>query len=186
MSKNKRIFLTVLFIVISLLFFILAGGYTVIKTYYKLNYTESIARWADEYGLDRTLVASVIWTESRFNAKAESSAGAAGLMQIMPETGQWIAEKIDLGDYSDDMRFDPDTSIHMGCWYLRYLSDRFSETDTVLAAYNAGPNKVSEWLEDESYSDDGKTLYHIPYEETANYVKRVNQANDIYNLFYEI
>ena len=107
-------------------------------------------------------------------------------MQIMPETGQWIAEKIDLGDYSDDMRFDPDTSIHMGCWYLRYLSDRFSETDTVLAAYNAGPNKVSEWLEDESYSDDGKTLYHIPYEETDNYVKRVNQANDIYNLFYEI
>ena len=75
---------------------------------------------------------------------------------------------------SNDDLFDPATNILYGTTYLRYLLDRFqNETATALAAYNAGPNAVSTWLKDSSYSSDGKTLHTIPYAETRNYVKKV-------------
>ena len=73
----------------------------------------------------------------------------------------------------------------MGCWYLRFLTDRFSEEQVVIAAYNAGHNRVQQWL-DEGYSKDGKTLDEIPYEETEKYVKKVNKAYENYKKLYKI
>ena len=185
MSK-KSITILVLFIFLSCIFLAISGGYTVIKSVYKLRYESSVKYWAEEYSLDPYLVCSVIWTESKFDKEAESSVGAIGLMQIMPETGEWIADKLDLEDYHTEMLYEEDVNIRFGCWYLRFLLDRFEVTETACAAYNAGQNKVSDWLDLKTYSSDGKTLDVIPYEETAEYVERIKKAYEIYHFFYTI
>ena len=69
---------------------------------------------------------------------------------------------------------------------MRLLLEQFSDTDTMIAAYNAGPTRVSEWLEETTYSKDGKTLYHIPYEETLHYVERVRKAQEMYRTLYDL
>lgn len=150
----------------------------VIYRYYPLEHQESIKRYSDEYTLDPYLVSAVIFTESRFRSTAVSPKGAVGLMQIMPDTGEWIAGKIGIVDYAPQMLTDTDVNIHMGCWYLRYLYDRFSgDMDKVLAAYNAGPRNVSEW------AGDGE-LTHIPFAETQNYLEKVNRNHYIYMGLY--
>lgn len=128
-----------------------------------------VSEYADMYRLDKALVYAVIECESGYDIRAVSKAGASGLMQLMPNTFEWVTEtqegELDI--------FDPETNISAGCKYLRYLIDRFGKLETVLAAYNAGEGNVSEWLEDDRYSSDGITLKVIPYPETAEYVRRV-------------
>ncbi len=153
---------------------------------YPLEYEELIVKYADEYGLDPYFVAAVINTESGFDAQAVSSAGAMGLMQVMPETGEWIAGKLEIGTFWADMLLDPETNIEMGCWYLGFLKERFPNEATVMAAYNAGHGKVQEWLSDAQYSADGAALDSIPFKETDNYVKKVTKAYEEYKKHYEL
>lgn len=105
-----------------------------------------------KYGMDTNLVMAVIDVESGFNADAVSSAGAQGLMQIMPETGRDLA----LGD-----PFDPQDNIDAGIRYLRQLMDAFPDRRHAVAAYNAGPSAVKKY---------GGIP---PYEETQQYVQKV-------------
>ncbi len=105
-------------------------------------------------------------------------------MQIMPETGEWIAGKLDVEDYSKQMLYDPETSIRFGCWYLDFLSDRFEgNLQLVMAGYNAGHNRVAEWIDDPSISD-GESLINIPFKETDDYVKKVERALEKYREQY--
>ncbi|MEG0144431.1 MAG: lytic transglycosylase domain-containing protein, partial [Clostridia bacterium] len=116
-----------------------------------------------------------------FRPEAVSSAGAVGLMQIMPQTGKWVAEKLGEGDYQLQKLTDPETNIRYGCWYLNYLNGRFDEDMTkVTAAYHAGGGRVNEWLEDEANSKDGKKLSNIPSDVTRAYVKNVYAAYEKY------
>ncbi len=153
---------------------------------YKLEYKELIEQYAAEYSLDPYFVAAVIHTESGFDAEAVSNVGAIGLMQVMPETGEWIAGKLKMEDFKTDDLYDPETNIKMGCWYLNFLDERFDSLPVMMAAYNAGHNKVKEWLADPQYSQDGKTLTKIPYEQTDNYVKKVTKAYEKYKEYYEL
>lgn len=138
-----------------------------------VRYYAEIQKQAQAHHLDPALVAAVMRQESKFDPQAVSHVGAKGLMQIMPSTAPDIARMAKRKISKDDL-FDPATNILYGTTYLRYLLDRFqNETATALAAYNAGPNAVSAWLKDSSYSSDGKTLHTIPYAETRNYVKKV-------------
>lgn len=105
-----------------------------------------------KYGVDKKLVMAVIDVESGFNAAAVSTAGAQGLMQIMPATGR----DLDLVD-----PFDPSENIDAGIRYLRYLLDTFPDRRLAVAAYNAGPNAVKKY---------GGIP---PYAETQNYVEKV-------------
>lgn len=151
---------------------------------YPLKYVDEIAFNAAKYGLNPYLVAAVIRTESGFDPDAVSAAGARGLMQLMPETGEWVAEKIGVSDYSDSMLFDPSVNIQFGCWYLSFLEERFDDKpDLVAAAYNAGHNRVSEWLDDALISPAGE-LKNIPYKETSDYVERVAKAEEKYREYY--
>ena len=183
---RKSIAILAVFILISLVFLALAGGYTVIKSIYKLKYEEFIEEYSSEYGIDPYSVAAIIWTESKYNPKAISSAGAMGLMQIMPETGEWIAEKLDIADFNADMLLEPELNIRMGCWYLKNLEKLFSEQNTIYAAYNAGPTRVTDWLGNTDYSIDGINLLNIPFEETEQYVERISKAYEVYKLFYKL
>lgn len=143
-------------------------------------YSSLIQKKAKEYDLSPYLVAAVIKQESYFDPKAVSRVGASGLMQVMPETGEYIAEKRGLDFHPDDL-FNPKINVDFGCWYLANLRDRFdSEWRTVLSAYNAGPSVTEKWLENDDYSKDGKTLTYIPYRETAIYVERVMKYYEVF------
>ena len=136
-----------------------------------------------EFELPSDLVYAVCFQESRFDPRAVSSAGACGLMQLMPDTYRWIAQKMG-EDLREEEIFDPDINLRLGCWYLSYLRQRFGNDETVmLAAYNAGPNKVDEWLKNEAYAPEGE-LAQVPYPETAHYVERVLLLKKLYGWIY--
>lgn len=153
---------------------------------YPLRYKEEIVRYSGEYGLEPWHLAAVIRCESSFNPKAESNAGARGLMQIMPETGKWLAGKFgEEESYTDDSLFDVDTNLKYGCWYLRWLKEKFSgDLRTVTAAYHAGQGQVQGWVNSALYSDDGLTVERIPFDSTATYVERVEIAYEHYRDMY--
>lgn len=182
---NLGRFIPVLAFALALVF---AAGYFVNraleKRTYRLVYAQEIRTAAAEFGLDPYLVAAVIHTESRGDPQALSPKGAVGLMQIMPETGAWIAEKLALEAYSEESLVIARENIRLGCWYLAYLLERYADDECALAAYNAGPGNVDKWLADERYGKDGK-LTDIPFEETANYVVRVQSAYEKYTELYD-
>lgn len=152
---------------------------------YKLKYPELIKLYSVEYSLDPYLVASVIHIESSNKKDAVSSAGALGLMQVMPETGKWIAGKLAVEPFSSDMLFEPELNIRFGCWYLEFLTERFKQDRfLVLAAYNAGHGNVEKWLKDPLLSKDGQ-LTDIPFRETKNYVEKVQRAYEKYKRLYK-
>lgn len=189
-KKKSKIYNKSNFIVamIALVVVLIAGGYVAnqlyIKEMYPLEYSQQIKEYSDEYDLDPILVASLIRTESNFARKAESKVGAIGLMQIMPDTASWLAKDMMHISYEKDDLYDADYNIRMGCRYIKYLNSKFDNTDCVLAAYNAGPNKVNEWLNDKNCSRDGKTLFNIPFEETANYVEKINNYYEKYKKYH--
>lgn len=155
---------------------------------YKLEYRDLIEHYSIEQGLDPALVASMIYNESRFNPSAVSRVGARGLMQIMPETGAWLAGKFgEAANYTPDRLFDVNTNLRYGCWYLGYLARTFGGDVVKMAAgYHAGQGRVAEWLKDPAISPDGRTLpvARIPYPDTKQYVERVVKTHAIYRKLY--
>ncbi len=142
-----------------------------------LEYEETIRDAAAEHGVEPALVAAVIRTESRFDPEVESPQGAYGLMQIRPETAQFISER---GSVGGDYRY-PKTNIRMGAWYLGYLQYRYYEDERlVLAAYNSGEGQVDAWHTDENFDIN----HDIPFKETQEYVENVLEARDTYVELY--
>lgn len=157
------------------------------RAQHPLYYADTITAYADAQELDPALVAAVILCESSYDPKAESRLGARGLMQLMPDTAEWVAHKLgeDGADYSFDNLYDPQTNIRFGTWYLGYLSRRFNGDATkIVCAYHAGQGNVDSWLKNPQYSSDGVTLDVIPTQDTASYASRVLRARDIYRKYY--
>lgn len=146
---------------------------------YPLDYESIVTKYARKYELEPHLVMAIIKAESNFIEDAHSGK-ASGLMQLTEDTADWVAEQI--GKDSDKIELsDPRDNIELGCFYIRYLIDYYDgNVDVALAAYNGGMGNVDKWLENERYSDDGKTLKSIPFKETREYVQRVNSEKDVY------
>lgn len=125
---------------------------------------------AEECNVPRAMILAVIRTESEFRTDAVSRAGAVGLMQLMPQTFAWLCEMRDESHAANEIT-DPETNIRFGAYYLSYLHEKFGSWRVALAAYNAGEGRVAEWLKDPTLAFGG-TLRHIPYPETAAYVKK--------------
>ena len=154
------------------------------KLSYPIEYSEYVEKSADEYDLDEALIYAVIRTESSFNTEAQSPVGACGLMQVMPSSFEWLQSlRGTTGEYTTEDLFDPDICIDYGCYLLRYFMDTYEDERCAIAAYNAG-FVVGEWLEDENYSVDGKTLIDTPYPETSEYIKKVESAKEMYIKLY--
>lgn len=156
---------------------------------YPRKYSEYVDKAARDYNLDPALIYAVIHTESGFNPNAESHVGARGLMQVMPDSFDWLMSlRGESGKYTADDLFDPAVCIDYGCYLLRYNLDWFDQDEVcAVAGYNAGFGKVDEWLKDSAYSSDGKTLDdpdNIPIEETRDYVKKVENAKQHYKELY--
>lgn len=170
-------------VVMALTLLFLGSIFMVGRQLFPLTHGETIRAYAAQYGVSPFLVYSVIHTESRFNENALSPAGAKGLMQITDDTGRYLAGKLDLEAFTPESLYDPERNIHMGVYYLSLLAQSFQRKETKLAAYNAGPTRVSGWLQEEAYGD-GERLHTIPFEETKNYVKRVILRERIYRILY--
>ncbi|MCJ7691009.1 MAG: lytic transglycosylase domain-containing protein [Clostridiaceae bacterium] len=171
-----------------LIFFIviLLNIKSIFKYFYPIKYENYIIVYSQRYDVDPHLVAAVIRAESNFKEDAISHRDANGLMQIMPETGAWIAENMKLKDFKIEKLNDPEINIAMGCWYLNNLNKEFDgNIDLVLAAYNGGRGNVQKWLKDSEYSKDGETIDNIPFEETDKYVKKVKTNYNIYLKLYD-
>lgn len=150
----------------------------------RLLYADYVESASQEFEVDESVIYAVIYCESNFRADAVSSAGARGLMQMMPATFEEMQGHLD-EVYDEDALFEPQISIRYGTYYLSRLYERFGNWETVYAAYNAGPTIVSKWLGDEAYSEDGKTLVQIPYSETAHYVNKVSGMVEKYKELYQ-
>lgn len=149
--------------------------------FYPIKYQEIVEKYCNEFSVDEALALAVINCESGFDPNAVSSAGACGLMQLTPETFQWLQTKDDSNeDFGEENLFNPDINIKYGVFLLSLNLQEFGNTDTAIAAYNAGRGKVSEWLNDENNSTDSQTLTHIPYTETEKYVEKVNRSYKVY------
>ena len=154
------------------------------KLSYPIEYSEYVEKASDEYDLDEALIYAVIRTESSFNTEAQSPVGACGLMQVMPSSFEWLQSlRGTTGEYTTEDLFDPEICIDYGCYLLRYFMDTYEDERCAIAAYNAG-FVVGEWLEDENYSVDGKTLIDTPYPETSEYIKKVESAKEMYIKLY--
>lgn len=158
-----------------------------IDNQYPLMYEETIRQISAEYNLSPALTAAVILNESSFRPDAESSVGARGLMQLMPDTADWIARKLRLDNYSINQLDEPDINIRFGCWYLNYLSTMFSgDPLCVVCAYHAGQGEISSWLANPIYSSDGISLNRdsLPEGPTKLYAGRVTRDYGIYKAKY--
>ena len=153
---------------------------------YPMLYSDLIREYANEFGLEPAYVAAVILAESSYDPNATSNVNAQGLMQIMPETGAWIAGKFG-ESYVDGCLFDPETNIRYGCWYLGFLMDRYGgDKMCSSAAYHSGQGTVDNWLKDPAYSTDGKTLNVIGGTNADTYVKRVLENYEKYDELYAV
>ncbi|MGI6263606.1 MAG: lytic transglycosylase domain-containing protein, partial [Succiniclasticum sp.] len=123
------------------------SDYVQMRFVYLWPYQQEIVTYSHKNNVDPFLTAAVIKNESGFKPGAVSRAGAIGLMQIMPDTGQWIAEQMGLKNYSLASLYQPETNIRMGCWYLSELHHEFKGNMVLLLiAYNAGRGNTKVWM----------------------------------------
>ena len=128
---------------------------------------------ANEIGLDPAYVYGLIRQESRFITDARSGVGASGLMQVMPATARWTANKIGLANFKPAQITERDTNIQIGTAYLKFALDDFQGSlPLAAAAYNAGPGRSRQWRNGPVLPGEVWTE-NIPFEETRDYVKRV-------------
>ncbi|NIR45481.1 MAG: transglycosylase SLT domain-containing protein [Gemmatimonadetes bacterium] len=158
---------------------------SVLQAIYPLAYEEILVAESESRGIDPVLLAAIARQESAFTPRVVSRAGARGLLQIMPETGRWWAGRLDIRDYSRDLLFHPEISIHIGAAYFADLLRRYGELQLSLVAYNAGPTRARRWKERPAYALDPELFVErIPFTETRNYVRGVQRQLRIYRALY--
>jgi soluble lytic murein transglycosylase len=149
-----------------------------------LAYQDIIREQAAQKHLDPALIAAVIYAETKFDARS-SSAGALGLMQIMPQTAQFLARRSGATNFSVADLGTPAVNIAYGSYYLRYLLDRYGGSQMLaLAAYNGGEANVDRWVAAARERGHRLSDRDIPFPETRAYVERVLQAQRDYRRTY--
>jgi soluble lytic murein transglycosylase len=146
-----------------------------LRARYPLEYEHIIRGHARNYDLDPALLAAVIYTESRFEPSARSSAGAVGLMQLLPETAKGIALRTGGDRFVVSDLLDPEINVRYGAWYLDHLRDRYGDMRLALAAYHAGQGNVDEWLREGG---------ELVFPETRAYVDDVSRVTRVYAKAY--
>ena len=189
MDNRKRTLIIIAIILGSILISLIASlTVTLVQSAsYPKKYGEYIEKYALEYNVPEYVIYAVISAESDFDPELKSEDGALGLMQTTPDvfnfltSDEGLAEDIDFNSLTD-----PETSIRLGAYYLRYLFNEFKYWNAAFAAYDAGEARVKEWLESTKYSKDGETLKKIPLAKTKAYVKKVERAASYYqNKYYK-
>jgi len=178
-ARRRRgiLLLMVLVAILAILPFALRVPDAVMRTIYPLRYADTIREASEENHLEPAFVAAVIYTESRFRPDVRSHKEAYGLMQLLPQSANFIQRKSGIeGDFRD-----PKVNIKLGTWFLGYLNDRYAGDERLmLAAYNSGEGSVDAWTSDEGFD----IKKDIPYKETRQYVDRALKTQQTYQDLY--
>jgi len=180
--KRKKIFVSILLISFSVLFFILFIIVGVLKVVYPVGYEREILKASKKFDVDSNLVRAVIKVESGYNPLAVSKTGARGLMQLMPDTAFWIADELGFENFSLDELFLPEKNIEMGVFYLSYLSEKYDDITRVLFSYNAGEGKMNDFYS----KNEVIKVESIEIIETKQYISNVKKAYNYYETLCEI
>ena len=136
-------------------------------------------------GLDPYLVASLIRQESEFNPVAVSRANAVGLMQLLPRTGKLVAHQVAMKRYNPSQLYTAPVNLELGTRYFRGMVDQFGGSfEQALAAYNAGSDRVIEWMGQGKYRDAAEFVESIPFTETREYVQAIMRNASVYRQLY--
>lgn len=182
MASSLKKFFALAFVLCVIAYFALNLPSSQKKILYPFPYREQVEKNSARYSVDRFLAISVMKVESNFAENAYSHSGAVGLMQLMPETADWIAYCLE--EPAPDLH-DHETNIRYGIWYLSELEAEFFGNDVLaLAAYNAGRGNVHRWIEENGWRRNFSDVDAIPYAETRDYVKRVLQCREKYSQLY--
>ena len=179
MMQNKKLYLC-LIIIISIIMVICISKKN-INSIYPEKYSIYIEKYCSEYNVDKNLVYAIIKQESNFEPEVNSSKGAKGLMQLMDNTANYIAEQL---DYAEFNVFEPETNINLGIKYLSYLIEKYDNQNLAIVAYNAGEGNVDKWINSGIISDDGTDLENVPFRETNMYLRKVLKNYKIYDKLY--
>lgn len=148
-------------------------------------YWADLKRFSVANGLDPYLVASLIRQESEFNPAAVSRANAVGLMQLLPRTGKLVAHQESLRRYSPSQLYTPTVNLELGTRYFKGMVDQFGGSfEYALAAYNAGSDRVEEWMGQGKYRDQQEFVESIPFTETREYVQAILRNAAVYRQLY--
>ncbi|MEX1182500.1 MAG: transglycosylase SLT domain-containing protein [Gemmatimonadota bacterium] len=162
-----------------------AWNLRLLRIVYPFPFRNVIVAEARDRDVDPFLAAALIRQESMFNPRARSPAGALGLMQVMPTTGATLARSLGVRDFSPDLLLKPELNVHLG---MAYLADQLRtyglRLDVVLAAYNAGPGRVARWRDFPEFDDRLLFAERIPYDETRDYVRIVQNNRRLYAALY--
>lgn len=159
----------------------------VLRLFFPIRHASLIAEAARTYRLDPHLLAGLVRVESAFNPYARSPKGALGLMQLMPETANWIASQRGVPRPDPAELVKPRVNIDYGAWYFRVLLDDFhGDVILALAAYNSGWGRVRGWLGAGAWSGRPDEIDQIPFPETRSYVRRVLATWKWYERLYPI
>jgi soluble lytic murein transglycosylase len=149
-----------------------------------LAYSDVIREQAADKHLDPALVAAVIYAETKFDPRP-SSAGAQGLMQILPQTAEFLARRSGATTFRISDLSTPQVNIAYGSYYLRYLLDRYGGREMLaLAAYNGGETNVDRWLAQARRDGRALSVDDVPFPQTKAYVARVLRAQQDYRRTY--
>lgn len=158
------------------------GEYDDLSIRYPLPYKESFEAFATQARISLTWAYGIARSESLFMRDIRSSAGAIGLMQLMPATGRDVANDIKLPYSGLTTLVDPESNIRLGTTYLGKMAERYGGNPVpATAAYNAGPHRVDRWLPADGAMDARIWIENIPFNETRKYVKRVMAAQTIFH-----
>ena len=146
---------------------------------YPQPYSEVFSEYSKTYGLDQAWVLGLVRQESRFITDARSAAGAAGLMQVMPRTARFVAQRIGLRDYQRKGVTEVQTNVNLGSGYLKMVLDQLGSPVLASAAYNAGPGRAKRWRDTGRALEGAVYVETIPFPETRDYVKKV-MANSVF------
>lgn len=176
----------IVFFLIIFLALILLNSSWFSKMFYPKPHQEIVVEESKQQNIDENLIYAIIKTESKFKEDAISNKGAMGLMQIMPETGKWISQELDIDSYNKEQLLKAETNLKMGIWYYTYLINQFDDNSiAAIAAYNGGETNVNKWIKEELWSGQEIDLENIPFKETREYVIRVLANYERYETLYK-
>jgi soluble lytic murein transglycosylase len=147
-------------------------------------YWSDLKRFSAANDLDPYLVASLIRQESEFNPNAISHANAVGLMQLLPVTGKKVAKDVKLRHFNASQLYTPAVNLELGTHYFKSMVDKFGSFEYALAAYNAGSDRVQDWLSAGKYRDPQEFVESIPFTETREYVQAILRNANVYKQLY--
>lgn len=176
--------IAVLLLVIILLILAFLYNDSLLKQFYRTDYSEYVEKYAEEYGMDKFMIYSIIKAESNFNVNAKSDRGACGLMQLLENTAEEVAQNETIEFESDEGLFNAEKNIQIGIKYYANLREQFGNDNVALAAYNAGIGNVQNWINSGIIKADGSDIENIPYKETNIYVRKILNNYLMYKRLY--